>query len=210
MQVPHRLEALPTMWSGWLDPRRRSYAPPYRSRLDIWVSLFFKIQRLDSHHSCSPTLCQSSPKAHELCSLHWSCYTSSCRWSIRCMSLSSNASPLRSVHQSCLVFHLRIAPTTRDLLPPTCPSSSTSILSSWEPVSLNMPPNGSSIYFLIRGLQLRSDTILWRIVLDHNRVQPLMEDLNGNKELIDFTYARVDDTGCLRGKPRLGKNHESP
>ena len=32
-----------------------------------------------------------------------------------------------------------------------------------------------------------------------------MEDLNENKELIDFTYAKVDDTGCLCGKPKLGK-----
>ena len=34
--------------------------------------------------------------------------------------------------------------------------------------------------------------------------------LNGSIEIIDFTYARVDDTGCERRRPKIGKNHGSP
>ena len=111
MQVPRRLEVLPTMWSGWLEPRRHSCVPLYWSHPGTWVSLISEISRLDSGHSCSPTLCRSSPKGHEPSSLRWNCCTCLCWWSIVCKSLSSNALPPRSVHLSCLVFHLRTAPT---------------------------------------------------------------------------------------------------
>ena len=64
----------------------------------IWVSLFFKILRLDSRNSYSPTWCRSSPRVHEPSSLHWSYCTSSYGWSIECMLLSSSASLPKLVH----------------------------------------------------------------------------------------------------------------
>ena len=71
-----------------------------------------------------------------------------------------------------------------------------------------MPPNGSSIYFLIKFLQLRSESNLWGIALGHNQVSTSNGRLRKIK-YIYFTYTRGADTGYLSGKPKLAKNHGS-